>query len=87
MKQLELKEKILQTPVMRAVFKVTVATPRLVRLGIKKGDLFYYHPNGCYVPVNSGCLHSTNLHAGGIEFVEYRDMNDRWNTGNEGERR
>lgn len=63
------------TPHMAPLFRVTAVSPRLARLGVAKGDTFYYHPNGCWVPVQSKCVYNTSLGATQVEFIEYTDTN------------
>lgn len=77
MKLADMNAAIAGTPQMRAVFRVEKPSPRLVRMGVQKGDLFYYAPTGCYVPVMSGCKWNTVLGASQVSFVEYRDINHR----------
>lgn len=75
MKKQELVSVIQKTPDMVPLFKVILVSPRLASLGVAKGDTFYHHRNGCFVPVQSGCTWNTDLGASQVEFVEYVDMN------------
>ena len=81
MKQEAMIEVIRNTPQMVAVFRVSHVSPRLTRLGVVRGDLFYRYPSGCWVPLKSGCQWSTNLGHDQLEFVEYRDINGKGVTG------
>jgi hypothetical protein len=62
------------TPQVVAVFTLTKdQSEGLISKGYDKGELFYYHPNGCMIPLKGGIALGT--HASKFSFKGYYYFN------------
>jgi len=70
MRKLEFEAVRRATPIYMARFRLTDVTPWMASRGVKKGDLYLYHTNGCMMPERAG-MDSLSPHVSRFEFVNY----------------
>ena len=73
MKKEDMIAAIQGTPEMMPVFRVVKVSPALERIGVKKGNMFYRHLEGSWVPFVSECKFNPKLSHGQVEFVGYHN--------------
>ena len=70
MKKADFNKLVQNTPECFPRFRIKKVDDWLVRKGVKVGDEYYYHPNGCMVPITRQGP-SLGTYASKYDFVDY----------------